>query len=144
MHPSSFRHERPHSQVGRAIPGNVYMKLPQRTRPLRLTTLALMFALMTTGIPVRAADDPVWPRERDQDGARIVFYQPQIDDWKEFRQISGRMAIALTPKGGKQHVGVVTVQMDTEADMDSRTVLLSNPKIIGTSFPGEDVTSANK
>jgi hypothetical protein len=120
------------------------MEMPQRPRSLRLTALALMFTLMTTGIPGRAADDPVWPRERNQDGARIVFYQPQIDDWKQFRQVNGRMAIALTPKGGKQHVGVVTVQMDTDTDMDSRTVLLSNPKIVGTSFPGEDAASANK
>jgi hypothetical protein len=120
------------------------MKMPQRPCSLRLTALALIFTLMTAGFPVRAADDPVWPRERDQDGARIVLYQPQIDDWKQFRQVSGRMAIALTPKGGKQHVGVVTVLMDTDTDMDSRMVLLSNPRITETSFPGEDAASAKR
>src|SRR5260370_10882047 len=104
-----------------------------------------MLTLVAVGFPVcAAADDPGWPRERDQDGAHIVLYQPQIDDWKQFKQISGRMAISLTPKGGKPHLGVVTLQMDTDTDMDSRTVLLSNPTITGTSFPGVDPASAKK
>jgi len=109
------------------------------------TALALAFALVASGFPHRAmADDPGWPRERDQDGNRLVLYQPQIDDWKQFRQVSGRMAISLTPRGGQPQVGVVTLQMDTDTDMDSRTVLLSHPAITGTSFPGTDPATAKK
>jgi hypothetical protein len=121
------------------------MTTSQHSLSANLTVFVLTLALMAAGFPARAAaDEPVWPRERDQDGARIIFYQPQIDDWKQFKIVSGRMAISLTPKGGKQHVGVVTLQMDTDTDMDSRTVLLSNPTITSTSFPGEDPASAKK
>jgi hypothetical protein len=119
--------------------------MSERTRSAKVTTFALTLALVAAGLPVcAAADDPGWPRERDQDGAHLVLYQPQIDDWKQFKQISGRMAISLTPRGGKPQVGIVTLQMDTEADMDSRTVLLSKPTITGTTFPGADPESAKK
>ncbi|MFM0334563.1 hypothetical protein [Paraburkholderia strydomiana] len=102
-----------------------------------------MLTLVAVGFPVgAAADDPGWPRERDQDGTHIILYQPQIDEWKQFKEVSGRMAISLTPKGGRPHLGVVTLQMHTDTDVDSRTVLLSNPTITGTSFPGVDPASA--
>ena len=109
------------------------------------TALALTLALVASGAPGRAmANDPGWPREREQDGTRLILYQPQIDDWKQFKQVSGRMAISLTPKGGQPQIGVVTLQMDTDTDMDSRTVLLSHPTITGTSFPGADPAAAKK
>ena len=54
------------------------------------------------------------------------------------------MAISITPKGGKQQVGVVTFQMNTDTDMDTRTVLLSSPSITETSFPGTDPATARK
>jgi hypothetical protein len=121
------------------------MTTSKKSLSAKVTAFVLTLTLVAVGFPVcAAADDPGWPRERDQDGAHIILNQPQIDDWKEFKQVSGRMAISLTPKGGKPHVGVVTLQMDTDADMDSRTVLLSNPAITGTSFPGEDPASAKK
>jgi len=121
------------------------MALPLKRRSAKVTTWALALTLAASGFPVRAtADDPGWPRERDQDGAHLIIYQPQIDDWKQFKQVSGRMAISLTPRGEQPHVGVVTLQMDTDTDMDSRTVLLSHPTITGTSFPGADPATAKK
>jgi hypothetical protein len=121
------------------------MAMPIKRWSAKGTTLALALTLVASGFPVRAiADDPGWPRERDQDGTRLILYQPQIDDWKQFKQISGRMAISLTPKGGQPHVGVVALQMDTVTDIDSRTVLLSNPTITSTSFPGADPATAQK
>jgi hypothetical protein len=121
------------------------MTTSKKSLSAKVTAFVLMLTLVAVGFPVcAAADDPGWPRERDQDGAHIVLYQPQLDDWKQFKQISGRMAISLTPKGGKPHLGVVTLQMHTDTDMDSRTVLLSNPTITGTSFPGVDPASAKK
>ena len=46
--------------------------------------------------------DPGWPRERYQDGTRLIIYQPQVDDWKNFQELSWRMAISMTPKSGKK------------------------------------------
>ena len=66
------------------------MAMPIKRWSAKGTTLALALTLVASGFPVRAmADDPGWPRERDQDGTRLILYQPQIDDWKQFKQVSG-------------------------------------------------------
>ena len=36
--------------------------------------------------------DSTWPRECYQDGNRLIIYQPQADDWKNFQDLSWRMA----------------------------------------------------
>ena len=36
--------------------------------------------------------DSTWPRECYQDGHRLIIYQPQVDDWKNFQDLSWRMA----------------------------------------------------
>jgi hypothetical protein len=66
------------------------------------------------------------------------FTKPQVDDWKQFEQVSGRMSIALTLRCGKRQVGVVTFRMDTDTDMDSQIVILRNPAIANTRFCGAD------
>jgi hypothetical protein len=45
------------------------------------------------------AGDPGWPREHVRDGNRLLVYQPQVDDWKNFHDLTWRMAVSLTPKG---------------------------------------------
>jgi hypothetical protein len=32
--------------------------------------------------------DPGWPRERYQNGTRLIIYQPQVDDWKNFQKLT--------------------------------------------------------
>jgi len=36
--------------------------------------------------------DPGWPREKYANGTRLIIYQPQVDDWQNFRDLSWRMA----------------------------------------------------
>jgi hypothetical protein len=31
--------------------------------------------------------DPGWPREVDRNGVRFVYYQPQVDEWKNLREL---------------------------------------------------------
>jgi hypothetical protein len=70
--------------------------------------------VLTVALPFStAAQDPGWPREITSDDARLVYYQPQIDGWKEFKKVSGRMAIGVTPRGDKARVGIVELQMHT-------------------------------
>ena len=52
------------------------------------------------------AEDIGWPREMTQNGARIVYYQPQIDKWTDYRTLDARMAISVTPAGGKPRLGL--------------------------------------
>jgi len=86
---------------------------------------------------------PGWPRERVQDGNRIVIYQPQVDDWKNFQDLSWRMAVSLTPKSGKTVVGVVEMKGNTSIDNVAKLVNISNPQITGTYFPSLDKATAD-
>src|SRR5439155_23981445 len=50
--------------------------------------------------------DPGWPREKYSNGTRLLTYQPQADEWKTFQELTWRMAVSITPKSGKEVVGV--------------------------------------
>jgi hypothetical protein len=45
--------------------------------------------------------DPGWPRQKSSPVGQLVLYQPHIDEWKDFRVLTGRMAISLTLAGSK-------------------------------------------
>jgi hypothetical protein len=103
------------------------MEFRKRTVGIVIST----FALIVAGI----AQDPGWPRQVTKQGTKLVYYQPQIDDWKDFKELDGRMAISLTPAGGKQTVGVLSLTIQTDTDIDNHNVILRNPKITRTYFP---------
>src|SRR5580704_16762959 len=87
------------------------------------------YLLFLTGIPsFLCAEDIGWPREMTQNGARIVYYQPQIDRWSDYRTLDARMAISVTPAGGKPTLGVVSIQARTDVDKEARNVVISNIK----------------
>jgi hypothetical protein len=101
------------------------------------------YLLLFWSIPtLLLAEDIGWPREKTQNGARIVYYQPQIDSWRDYRILDARMAIQVTPTGGKPTPGVVSLQARTDADKENRTVLISNIKLTDIRFPSADPASA--
>ena len=79
--------------------------------------------------------DPGWPREVTRNGVRLVAYQPQVDEWNNFRELRARFAFTLTPKDGKPAVGIEEVRADTRADLQTRTVLIDNIEIVAVRFP---------
>ena len=74
---------------------------------------ALVFALFCLATITAWSQDPGWPRHITKPGGKLILYQPQIDDWKNFKEVDARMAFTVTPTGGQSHVGVVTVKMDS-------------------------------
>jgi hypothetical protein len=88
--------------------------------------------------------DPGWPRERYQDGTRLIIYQPQVDDWKNFQDLTWRMAVSLTPKDGKEVVGVVEMKGNTDVDNVSKVVIITDPEVTGTYFPSLDQATKEK
>ena len=88
--------------------------------------------------------DPGWPREHYRDGNRLIVYQPQVDDWKNFQELSWRMAVSITPKGGKDVVGVVEMKGNTDVDNVSKVVVITNPEITSTYFPSLDQATKEK
>ena len=113
--------------------GNRYRSL------FTLTNACLLFtALLCTSVSWLHAQQLSWPQTRTNAGGELVMYQPQVDDWQNFQAVDARLAFTITPTGGKQHPGVVTVRMQTSVDMDSHTVTLTNPQITSLYFPSLD------
>src|SRR4026209_2491786 len=85
-----------------------------------------------------------WPREKYSNGTRLIIYQPQVDDWKNFQDLNWRMAVSITPKSGKTVLGVVEMQGNTNIDNVAKLVTITNPQITGTYFPSLDNATKEK
>src|SRR5436309_5665729 len=108
---------------------------------------ALLASPFETAAGKAASDqsgDPGWPREKYSNGTRLLIYQPQVDDWKNFQDLRWRMAVSLTPKGGKEVVGVVEMKGSTQVDNVAKVVIITNPEITGTYFPSLDQATKEK
>jgi len=94
------------------------------------------------GAPSPATEDRGWPRQLVKDGATLVYYQPDLDEWKDYRQATCRLAFALTPKGEKQVLGVATMTANTLVDKESRTVFLRDIAVTSVRFPSSDAATS--
>src|SRR5271166_6960787 len=114
------------------------MNTHSKLRKLKTFSLFLFLMVLFSAALSWAQDQEGWPRTITKPGGKIVLYQPQVDDWKNYQQVDARMAFTLTPTGGKSHVGVVTGQLQSTINMDEHTVFLSNPQITSIYFPSLD------
>src|SRR5271154_2442159 len=106
---------------------------------------AVAYLLLLFGVPsLILAEDIGWPREMTENGTRVVYYQPQIDQWSDYRTLDARMAISVTPAGGKPIPGVVSIQARTDANKETHTVVISNIKLTDARFPSADEANATK
>src|SRR5512139_3320137 len=83
-------------------------------------TVLLLFLSTAAG----AAQDARWPRVWTANGNTLIVYQPQIDEWKQYKEVDWRMAFSLTPKGGKQAIGVAELHGRTTVDSDAKMVVI--------------------
>src|SRR6266480_1406301 len=118
-----------------------------------LKCLFVTAALFTSPFEIRAATSTTasgqsggsgWPREQYSNGTRLIIYQPQVDGWKNFQDLSWRMAVSLTPKSGKTVVGVVEMKGNTNIDNVAKLVTITNPQVTGTYFPSLDNATKEK
>lgn len=121
----------------------------ERLSPFLLRALVLAAVLCLQTIPAGFAaseqpapkpnggnlSDPGWPREFTRNGIRTVYYQPQVDDWRDFRELQARAAFVLTPADGKTAVGVEELRGRTTVDLERRTVRIDNIEIVAVRFP---------
>jgi len=66
--------------------------------------LAQVSMLVLALVTVSTAQDPGWPRQKSSPAGKLIYYQPQVDDWTNHTDLNFRMAFSLTPTGGKQVV----------------------------------------
>ena len=86
--------------------------------------------------------DPGWPRQITRPGGKMIYYQPQIENWNNFTELNARMAVSITPTGGKASLGVLDLEAQTQNDVDTHNVAISNVTITRTNFPGLDPATA--
>jgi hypothetical protein len=86
--------------------------------------------------------DEGWPRRTVKDGTTLITYQPQVDEWKDFKTLTWRMALSITPKGGKAVVGAMSAEALTDVDNDNHIVVLHDLKIQHINFPSLDADAA--
>jgi hypothetical protein len=100
--------------------------------------LILILGIVTAA----AAQDPGWPRQITKPGGTLVYYQPQVDSWQNYKLLNWRMALTLTPAGGKKVIGAVTMQGHTSLNTDDHIVQINNPRITNAYFPSLDPATA--
>lgn len=110
----------------------------------RLSCFIVALMLIFVSAAAAFAQDPGWPRIRTEKGNKLVIYQPQVDNWNNFTELEWRMAVELTPKGGKPVVGVMVMKGETEVDNDSKMVLITNLQVVKTNFPSLDPAKAKQ
>src|SRR6516164_5644532 len=96
--------------------------------------VVLLLTALACLVPA-TAQDAGWPKTLTNASGKLVCYQPQVDEWKNYQTLDVRLAFTLTPTGGKTQVGVITAQMQTSVNFDTHTVFLSNPQITRVTFP---------
>ena len=64
---------------------------------------------------------------------------PQIDSWKDYARLEGRLAVEVTPVGEDEAVfGVAEFVADADPSLELRVVAIENTEITVTSFPVSD------
>ncbi len=107
----------------------------------RLAVISGVVLLMST---LSSAQDPGWPRQLTKPGGTLIYYQPQVDGWKDYTTITWRQAFQLTPAGGKQVVGAATITGTTNVDAEKHLVVIHGLKVTDTYFPSTDQATSAK
>jgi hypothetical protein len=83
--------------------------------------------------------DPGWPRVIEREEGKLVYYQPQVDEWKDYQKLAFRVAFAVTRKGADKPVpGIASIRAATVVDKDARTVVLKDMRFEDIRFPSLD------
>src|SRR5277367_5534810 len=103
-----------------------------------LAAILLSFFLVSASL----AEDLGWPREKTGAEGTLIYYQPKLDEWTNFRELTARMAVSIRSTGGQPTVGIVYLHARTDANLDTRNVVLSQLEITSTKFPSLDQAGA--
>ncbi len=82
-----------------------------------------------------------WPRQVSDSKATLIYYQPQIDKWDNYKKMTGRFAFGLTPAGKQEVLGVASFTSGTKTDKEARTTYLHDITYTDVRFPSLDSQS---
>jgi hypothetical protein len=67
---------------------------------ITITLFLTIISTLTVGeLAAKSTPPPVaqgWPRQRTNEQGRLIYYQPQVDAWTNFKDLAFRMAFSLT------------------------------------------------
>ncbi len=109
-------------------------------RPHSYAFVSLLTASLC--VSVGRAEDPGWPRRVTAPQGTLITYQPQVDDWQNFRDLNFRMALSIKPTGGKEALGVAVLSAQTVVDPATDMVQINNITIKSLNFPSLDPVAA--
>ena len=110
---------------------------------MRYTKICVLVLTLMLTMSARAwAQDPGWPRQLVKPGGKLIVYQPQVDEWTNFNDITWRQAFQLTPTGGSEIVGAASFEGTTEVNTQSHTVFMFNIRTLNTYFPEKDTATS--
>jgi hypothetical protein len=108
--------------------------------------LILSLVLLATGAGAATAQEvPTWPMQLQAGDATAVLHAPQLDSWKDRKQLSIRMAVELTPAaGGDPTIGALWLEAQTKVNVDDRVVDLTGITLTRSNFPGLDPAATSQ
>src|SRR3954468_13516596 len=114
------------------------------TRRVLLAGAVLMAAAPRRGLTQAAAGvNASWPHTVTGQGGAAVVYQPQVIDWPGQTLLHARAAVSVTRQGTAQPIlGTVEVSAATTTDFGTRTVTLTDLRLVTSHFPALDTTAA--
>ena len=86
----------------------------------------------------QSTQDIGWPRQISKNGAQLIYYQPQIKEWNNYKELTAELAFSLTPGGGKAVRGVASVHAFSSNNKETRTVTIENIVATSVRFSGVD------
>lgn len=114
-------------------------------KKLSFTCFFLITLFACVSLAQEEAADPGWPRMFEANDNKVVVYQPQLDEWSDYKTLKGKAAAVVKLKGSdKEYYGVLGIQADTETDFPTSTVLLKNFKVTEYLFPNIEEKLAKK
>lgn len=86
---------------------------------------------------------PAWPHTVAGPGGSATIYQPQVISWPGQAALNARAAVAVNRPGTSRPVpGTLEVTARTTTDMATRTVALTDLRLVGSRFPSLDTGQA--
>ncbi len=113
---------------------------------MRVARLLLFVSIMMLPAVSMAQDAASWPHTfAGPNGATATVYQPQAISWPDQKNLTARMALAITPAGAKAPVlGTLEISFATAIDNANHLVTLSDPKLVTSHFPSLDTEKAGE
>ncbi len=93
----------------------------------------------TAALPTAPPPADRWPHTVSGPNGSATIYQPQVISWPQQTTLNTRVALAITPKGATQpSLGTIEVAFTTDSDLVTRTVALTEPRLLKSRFSSLD------